>query len=68
MVMHIGELIHSKVLEKGISIVDFATRLSCTRVNIYDIFSRKSVDTEMLMRISEILEYDFFAHYSEQLK
>ncbi len=50
------------------TVVSFAERLSCTRVNAYKIFNKKSIDTDMLLRISSILEYDFFQHYSNMLK
>ena len=65
--MHIGKLIKKKVTEKGMTVVSFASRLSCTRVNAYKIFSKKSIDTDMLTRISIILEYDFFRLYSDVL-
>lgn len=34
--------------------------------NIYNIFKRKSIDTELLEKIGEILEYDFFKHYTSK--
>ena len=65
MYMHIGNLVRQKVIEKGLTIVWFAEQLSCTRVNVYKIFSKRSIDTDMLFRISKILDYDFFRHYSD---
>lgn len=67
LVMHIGSLIRSKVAERGISIVSFAEQLSCTRVNVYKIFDRKSIDTELLLRVSRVLDFDFFRYYSNDL-
>ena len=66
--MHIGHLIQQKVSEKGMTVVAFARKLSCTRVNAYKLFSRSSIDTETLMRISLILDFDFFKELSEHLK
>lgn len=66
--MHIGRLIQQKVSEKGMTVVAFARKLSCTRVNAYKLFSRSSIDTETLMRISLILDFDFFKELSEHLK
>ena len=63
--MHIGSLIRQKVDEKGITIVRFADQLACTRANVYKIFSKKSIDTDTLLRISMILEFDFFEIYSQ---
>ena len=59
--MHIGSLIRQKVDEKGITVVRFAEQLACTRANVYKIFSKKSIDTDTLMRVSVILDFDFFA-------
>ena len=66
--MHIGSFIRQKVEEKGMTVVEFSRQLSCTRVNAYKLFSKKSIDTDMLCRISIILEYDFFYDYSIFLK
>lgn len=66
--MHIGHLIQQKVSENGMTVVAFARKLSCTRVNAYKLFSRSSIDTETLMRISLILDFDFFKEFSEHLK
>lgn len=46
----------------------FAEQLHCNRTNIYDIFKRKSIDTELLMRISLILNHDFFKELSQELE
>ena len=47
------------------TVVSFAEQLSCSRANVYKIFDKKSIDTDMLMRISAILHYDFFAAISD---
>ena len=46
----------------------FARKLSCSRVNVYKIFCKEYIDTELLTRISRILNYDFFQYFSEHLK
>ena len=62
--MHIGNLIRKVVRQRGMTVVSFATQLSCSRANVYKIFEKKSIDTDILMRISTILDYDFFAAIS----
>lgn len=42
----------------------FARLLKCDRTNVYDIFTRQSIDTSLLMRISCILNHNFFADYT----
>lgn len=43
-----------------------AQQLSCSRTNLYKIFKKQSIDTSELLRISRILDYDFFKLYSEE--
>lgn len=45
----------------------FAQELHCKRTNVYDIFNRQTVDTELLARISRILGHDFFRDLSDEL-
>ena len=63
----IGELIHEKVAEKGLSVTWLANRLNCSRTNVYKIFDRRTIDTGTLLRISTVLEFDFFEIYSREL-
>lgn len=44
-----------------------AKRLNCHRVNVYDIFNRSTIDTELLRRISLVLGHDFFQDLSDDL-
>nr|WP_077154714.1 hypothetical protein [Bacteroides bouchesdurhonensis] len=65
--IHIGKLIEKEVYKQNISISWFAQKLYCDRTNIYKIFNRQSIDTELLLRISKILKYDFFLYYQKEL-
>lgn len=62
--MHIGNKIRQTLKEKGYTVVWFANELSCHRTNIYKIFDKPSIDTNDLMRISRILDYNFFEYLS----
>ena len=64
--LHIGQEIKEKIKEQGMTVVGFSSRLSCTRANVYKIFEKKSIDTDLLLRISKILDYDFFQLYSKE--
>jgi hypothetical protein len=66
--MHIGQLIRQQVDEQGKTVVWFARQLSYSRTNVYKIYEKSSIDTDVLLRISNILHYDFFKLYSEGLK
>ena len=45
------------------TICQFAKALGCRRSRIYSIFNCKSIDTDTLIRISKILEYNFLLEY-----
>ncbi len=66
--LEIGILIRQKLKERKRTIVWLAEKLSCSRTNVYKIFDKRSIDTDYLLRISDILDYDFFKLYSDELK
>ena len=66
--MHIGQLIKQVLEEQGRTVVWFARKMSFSRTNAYKIFEKPSIDTEVLYRISKILQYDFFKHFTDALK
>ena len=66
--MHIGKLIKEQVEKQGKTVVWFAEQLSCSRTNIYKIYEKPSLDTSLLMRISSILQYNFFSAYMDELE
>ncbi len=64
----IGNEIKKELKRQERSVSWFARKLYCDRSNIYSIFKRKSLDSDLLWRISRILEHDFFKEYSESLE
>ena len=65
--IHIGKLIHQKLKEKERTVSWLARKLHCDRSNIYKIFKKSNVDLHLLLKISNILEYDFFKLLSEKI-
>ena len=61
--VHIGRVIEQILHEQGRTVTWFAETLSYDRSNIYKIFRKKGIDTTLLMRISLILNYNFFYHF-----
>jgi len=59
--VHIGSIIEQKVKESSMTIKEFADKISCERSTVYDIYERKSIDSELLIRISEALNFDFYS-------
>lgn len=66
--MHIGQLIKQKVEERQKTVVWLARELSCCRSNVYKIYEKSSIDTDILLRLSCILDYDFFSLYTEEVQ
>ncbi len=66
-IVPIGQLIKSELERQERSVSWFARHLSCDRSNVYRIFSKDNIDTELLVRASIILGHDFFADISNSL-
>ena len=64
MKLHIGKEIEQRYKESGIKLSEFAKRLSTSPRNVYAIFDRADIKTDLLMRISAVLNYNFFALYT----
>jgi len=65
--VNIGQVIKEKITSKNISSSAFAKMLGIQRQNIEKtIFSKNSIDTNLLCLISEILDYDFFQYYGDE--
>lgn len=63
--LHIGKRIQEVVKERGMTVVDFAHAIPCSRVHAYKIIQKATIDTGLLQRIGVVLCYDFFKDYSE---
>lgn len=65
--IHIGHLIRQELRRQDRTPSWLARKINCERTNIYDIFERASINTELLIKISTVLGKDFFAIYSREL-
>ena len=61
--IHIGKLIQAKMKEQGRTNVWLARQIPCSPNHIYKIYNSSSINTEMLVRISKILGYNFFGEF-----
>lgn len=61
--IHIGNTIKEQLFLQKISVVDFAEKINCTPRNVYKIFCKPSIDTNLLVNISNALGINFFAFY-----
>lgn len=62
--INIGEIIERIVRDKNISNAEFARMIGMQRQNIKStVYSKASLDTNLLATISETLDVDLFAYY-----
>ena len=64
--MHIGNILKERLKQDGKSVVWLARELGCHRTNIYNLFDKYSIDTQLLERISIIMRYNFFDLYKQE--
>lgn len=66
--INIGVIICNELKNQGRSVTWFAKALGVTRIQCYRIFKSYSIDTITLLKISVLLNVDFFKLYSNLLK
>ncbi|MDM1549540.1 transposase [Empedobacter falsenii] len=65
--IHIGKLIYLAVKEGDIEKTRIVNFFKCTEKEIEEMYLKKSLDTELLLKWSKLLKYDFFRLYSQHL-
>lgn len=63
--INIGQKIKEVIEIRGMAKTELARRMNMTSSNVHKIFMRKTIDTGLLMRLSVLLEHNFFRYYSE---
>ena len=64
---HIGKRIKAVLKEQGRSTVWLATQIPCTPNHLYKVYAHGYINTDMLKRISVILDYNFFEDFFQIL-
>lgn len=65
--IHIGSIIHQRVTEYGIEISRICNFFKCQEEEIKEMYAAESLNSELLLRWSKLLGYDFFRVYSQHL-
>ena len=65
--IHIGKIIEEEMMRQERTPAWLARKINCARPNIYYIFRQESVNTDLLLRISQALKHDFFQYYSKEV-
>ncbi|MFL5765777.1 MAG: hypothetical protein ACJ77K_17660 [Bacteroidia bacterium] len=63
--IHLGQAILKKLTEKGMTKREFGRRINKANTTVHHIFTRKSIDTDLLWDISKVLEYNFFQAFAK---
>lgn len=58
--LHIGQMVERELRHQRRSVAWFASQLFCDRTNAYKLLKRRNIDIEQLIRISVILDHNFF--------
>ncbi|MEO6883517.1 MAG: hypothetical protein ABI199_05790 [Bacteroidia bacterium] len=59
----IGKIIQEQFQKSELTVTEFAKKIHTTRENVYNIFRRKSMDCDLLQKISKVLNHNFFDYY-----
>lgn len=62
-VIEIGEKIKEVFDHRNMKLTVFADELGTVRQNVYRIFKKRHVDTGLLLKISQVLNHNFFQYY-----
>ncbi|MDG4652800.1 transposase [Chryseobacterium arthrosphaerae] len=65
--IHIGKFIQLRVKENNIDMPRICNFMKCTETEINEMYLREDLPTDILLRWSKLLEYDFFRIYSQHL-
>ena len=68
MELPIGLRIKKEVIRQGMPLGEFADRIFVSRPNVYSIFARKAIDSELLGRISIALNHNFFDDLADDIR
>ena len=64
--LHIGHLIHEQLKRDQRSASWLAREIGCTRNHVYKIFNKPSLDSDLILRISVAMNFNFFQYYTAE--
>ena len=65
--LHIGHLIQTQLKADQRSVGWLSREIGCTRNNVYKIFNKASLDSDLLLRVSKAMQFNFFRYYTEEV-
>ena len=64
--LHIGHLIQEQLRKDKRSVGWLSREIGCTRNHVYKIFNKASMDSDLLLRISISMNFNFFQYYTAE--
>ena len=65
--LHVGSLIQRRAIECEVEMSRICNFLNCSESDILRMYQSKSLPTDIVLRWSKLLEYDFFRIYTQHL-
>ena len=65
--IHIGKMLKIAVTDCGIEMSRICNSFKCSEETIKKMYQSKSLDTDIVLKWSKLLEYDFFRIYTQHL-
>ena len=65
--IHIGKMIENTVADKRIEMSRICNYFKCTEDEVIEMYQQENLPTDILLKWSKLLEYDFFRIYSQHL-
>lgn len=65
--IHVGHIIKAVFDEQGRTVKWFAAKMHCNRTNVYKMFEKPHLNSEIIARASQALGHDFFLNISKQM-
>jgi len=66
--IHIGRIIRAQLKADKRSVGWLAREIGCTRNNVYKIFNKPSLDSDLILSISIAMCFNFFKYYSAEIQ
>jgi DNA-binding Xre family transcriptional regulator len=62
--VHIGKELRVRLKASGLPVTTLAKRIGCSPKTVHALFKRPSIDTMLLKKCCEVLDFDFFSLFS----
>jgi hypothetical protein len=65
--IHIGQMIKERVTESEMETLRICNFFNCTEDEVIEMYQQENLPTDILLKWSKLLEYDFFRIYTQHL-